>query len=104
MAELPSEIFRRWGHSFEEDEGDLKVYRPADYDFPRARGRPGFEFRPDGSFVDWAIGPADALQPAEVRWRAEAANRVRVEETPASRVFEIVEIGPDVLKLRETSS
>ncbi|WP_187776189.1 hypothetical protein [Antrihabitans cavernicola] len=50
----------RWGHSFEEDHDDVTVYRPADFDFPRARGRDGIEFCSDGSYVDWAIGRGDA--------------------------------------------
>nr|WP_271213949.1 zinc metalloprotease [Rhodococcus wratislaviensis] len=31
----------RWGHSFEEDHDGVRVYRPAGFDFPRARGRGG---------------------------------------------------------------
>jgi hypothetical protein len=58
----------RWGHSFEEDHDGVRVYRPAGYDFPRARGRDGIEFREDGSFVDWAVGPGDAAQPREGTW------------------------------------
>ena len=104
MNGLPDEIFRRWGHSFEEDEGDVRVYRPAEYDFPRARGRAGIEFRPDGTFIDWVIGPGDATEPVNARWQTEAPGRVVASfegEARPARAFEIVEVGPDVLKLRE---
>jgi hypothetical protein len=58
----------RWTHSFEEDHDDVTVYRPHGYDFPRARGRAGLEFRPDGSFVDWSIGAGDARTPRPGSW------------------------------------
>jgi hypothetical protein len=104
MSELPNEIFRRWGHSFEEDEGDVTVYRPAEYEFPRARGRAGIEFRPDGSFIDWTIGPADARQPVSGDWRTEGPGRVRVSfqgESRTPRVLEILQSDADVLKVRQ---
>ncbi len=53
MTQLPNEIFQRWIHSFEEDKGEITVYRPEEYDFPLSRrGREGIEFRPDGVFID----------------------------------------------------
>ncbi len=45
MSDLPPELFQHWMHSHEEDSGDVQVYRPADYDFPPARGRRGFELQ-----------------------------------------------------------
>jgi len=48
---LPSQIFRRWTHSREEDRADILVYRPKDYPFPPARGREGLEFRKNGEFI-----------------------------------------------------
>jgi hypothetical protein len=59
VAGLPPELFGHWIHSHEEDSGDLRVYRPAGYRFPPARGRRGFELRPDGSYVAHGPGPAD---------------------------------------------
>jgi hypothetical protein len=52
-------LYRRWVHAREEDEGELKVYRPAGYDLPPARGRRGIEFRPDGELLVYGPGPAD---------------------------------------------
>ena len=63
-----AEPIGRWGHSFEEDHGDVTVYRPATFDFPRARGRDGIEFCSDGSYVDWAIGAGDAPERRAGSW------------------------------------
>ena len=78
MNTLPDAILQRWGHSFEEDTDDVTVYRPAEYEFPRARGRAGIEFQPDGTFIDWAIGPADAPRGIYGRWQMEGSGLVRV--------------------------
>ena len=56
---MSADLYRRWVHSREEDEGDLRVYRPAGYDLPPARGRRGIEFRPDGEVLVYGPGPAD---------------------------------------------
>lgn len=107
MNELPNEIFRKWGHSFEEDTGDTTVYRPAQFEFPRARGRDGIEFRPDGTFVDWVIGPADAQSGVNGHWKVEGPGRVRVSfdgNVRAPRVFEIVHCDAGVLIVRQHPS
>ena len=99
-------LFRRWWHSFEEDAGDVRVYRPADYAFPRARGRAGIEFRPDGTFVDWSIGPGDAGQGVQGQWHVETPGRLRVtydDNIRAAQTLEIVHCDSDVLKVQQTS-
>ncbi len=101
---LPKEIFRKWGHSFEEDSGDVKVYRPAEYDFPRARGRAAIELRPDGTFVDYVVGAADARRGVMGRWQADGPARVRVSFEGGARpprILEIVQSDANVLKVRE---
>ena len=60
MSEWPDELLRRWVHVREEDEGDVRVYRPADADIPPARGRRGIEFRPGGELLVYGPGPADS--------------------------------------------
>ncbi|MFC9556975.1 zinc metalloprotease [Rhodococcus sp. NPDC056960] len=91
----------RWGHSFEEDHDGLRVYRPAGFDFPRARGRGGIEFRPDGSFVDWTIGRGDAGEPREGTW-VSADDDGSLEVTTAageSRIVRVVRLDGDRLEL-----
>ena len=34
MPQVTRELFQAWTRSFEEDEGDVHVYRPASYQFP----------------------------------------------------------------------
>jgi hypothetical protein len=100
---VPRALFRRWRHSFEEDSGSLVVYRPEDFPFPRARGRGGLEFRPDGTAVEWQIGPGDAGLPVAGQWIVERPGRLRLMFPSAGRdrTVELVAVDVDVLRLRE---
>jgi hypothetical protein len=84
------------------------VYRPADFEFPRARGRDGIEFRRDGTFIEWQIGPTDASRGATGRWRSDGSNRVRVtfEMNPTStpRALEIIQCDEQILIVRRQQS
>ncbi|MEV4631351.1 hypothetical protein AB0J90_34275 [Micromonospora sp. NPDC049523] len=103
MTEQPPEaLFRRWVHVREEDDADVRVYRPADRPLPPARGRDGIEFRPDGTFIDYLPGPADAPTRAPGQWRTDADDRLRL-TGPAGRgstVFHLVAVDDDTLRLR----
>lgn len=104
MTELPKEIFRKWGHSFEESTGEIIVYRPAEYEFPRARGRAGIEFKPDGTFIDWVIGPADAKRGINGHWQIEGPGRVRISlngNVRPPRILEILQCDATILKVRQ---
>jgi hypothetical protein len=81
---MSADLYRRWIHSREEDEGDLRVYRPAGYDLPPARGRRGIEFRPGGEVLVYGLGPADRP----------VASPGRMDDV------EIVSVEPDRLTLR----
>ena len=63
-----SALERAWVHSHEEDSGDQRVFRPAEYAFPPSRGRRGFELRPDGSYAETAPGPTDKPEEASGTW------------------------------------
>jgi hypothetical protein len=82
-----AELIGRWVHAHEEDEGDVRVYRPAGYELPPARGRRGLEFRPDGEVVVYGLGPADKPQ---------AVARVK----PPDEAVEVVSLEPDRLRVR----
>ena len=97
---LPEELFRRWLHSREEDEGDVRVYRPAGYDLPPARGRRGLEFRPDGELLEIGPGPADKPEATPGHWESAGDRRARVSLAGEPKEFEIVDLEPDRLKLR----
>ena len=102
MAELPTDLFRRWTHAHEEDEGDVRVYRPAGYALPPARGRRGIEFKPDGEVVVYGPGPTDRPQSSSGRWEAAGERRARVSlaHADASQEVEVVGVEPDRLELR----
>lgn len=84
MAQIPS-VEGGWAHSFEEDEGDIRVYRPrATFAFPPSRrGRETLDIGPSGGVMAGMPGPADSI--------------VGQGEPPR---FEIIEAGPDILKVR----
>jgi hypothetical protein len=101
----PPELEGRWMHSFEEDHGDVAVYRPPEHEFPRARGRDGIEFHPDGSFTEWVIGRGDARQPVPGHWRAGGADRLEVStERGGEQVLEILHLDRDRLEVRRRAA
>ena len=75
-----------WAHSFEEDEGDIQVYRPRDtFPFPPSRrGRETLVFDPSGRAASGMPGPDDRTMAPR----------------PAAP-FDIVEAGAGLLKVRK---
>jgi hypothetical protein len=66
-AALPADVFGRWYLSGAESTGEADVYRP---EVPKSRGpQKALELRPDGTLVEYASGPADALVGTEGRWQ-----------------------------------
>ena len=103
MPQVPQELFQTWTHSFEEDEGSVRVYRPASYQFPmQRRPREGMEFRPDGTFTRLKPGPADKREPVEGRWQADVPGRLRVSGAggDGERTVEILHVDNALLKIR----
>jgi hypothetical protein len=96
VADVPPELMRHWVHSHEEDSGDLRIYRPADYDFPPARGRRGFELRPDGEVETYGPGPSDVPEATTGRWEASGAGRFKL----GGEELEIVSLSSDRLAVR----
>jgi hypothetical protein len=87
-----------WVHSHEEDTETERVFRPASYDFPRARrGRDSFELRPDGTYVERAPGPADApVESGSGSWSLEGSRL----ELGDGASYEIAAAEPDRLTLK----
>jgi predicted membrane protein len=103
---LPSQIFRRWTHSREEDRADILVYRPQDYPFPPARGREGLEFRENGEFIRYQIGPTDRSLAVPGRWSIQNTNVVEVQfpnQSVSSYILTILECDEQILKVRQTA-
>jgi hypothetical protein len=99
VTDVPPELLGHWVHSHEEDSGDLRVYRPADYAFPPARGRRGFELDADGEVVLYGPGPSDKPEARTARWSwsSSGAGRVRLGDEGE---LEIVSVSPDRLTAR----
>jgi hypothetical protein len=88
----PQSLFKRWVHVHEEDTDDARVYRAYGADIPPARGRRGLEFRDDGTFVEYKLGPVDRPEGVEGHWDADAADRIRVDVPDPAREAETLEI------------
>jgi len=91
-----------WTHSREEDEGDILVYRPTQsYAFPPARGRDTLVFSEGGQLSNYMPGPDDRPREVGGSWQPLGMNRFKLEGAGGtSRVIEVVEHTPDVLKIR----
>ena len=66
----------RWIHSFEEDDGDVHVYRKF-FDFPPGP-RGAFETLRDGTFILEEVGSSGATVEVTGRWRQPADDRLTV--------------------------
>lgn len=86
----------RWVHSHEEDTDDLRVYRPADFSFPRSRGRTSIDLREDGTYSRRAPGPVDVPVETGGQWRL-AGDRLELDDD----VWELGSVEPDRLTVRK---
>jgi hypothetical protein len=104
MSSLPGSIFKRWIHSREEDTGENVVYRPAGYRFPPARGREGIEFREDGAFVHYVIGPTDRSQAVKGQWKSNEPKIIEVsfpDQSSSPYKLVIVKCSDDMLIVKK---
>ncbi len=95
-------LYGRWLHAHEEDTETEMVFRPADFDFPPARWRTGFELRPDGTLADLAPGPTDRLEESPGTWELEGDELV-LQSGPGEgerRVLRIATVDGDRLVVR----
>jgi hypothetical protein len=104
MTEPPPEaVFGRWVHSSEESEETAAVYRPEGVDLPPARGRVEIEFHPDGTVIEWEIGPDDVPRPVEGVWIRQSLGRLRLSFPGTGRpdrVADVAEAANGILRLR----
>jgi hypothetical protein len=93
MAKVRREILhRRWVHAHEEDSDDQMVFRPAEHELPPSRGRMAFELRPDGTFAELGLGPADVPEEASGTWELEDGERIVLAEGAAEGVPRVMNI------------
>ncbi|MCB2407379.1 hypothetical protein [Hymenobacter lucidus] len=92
-----------WLHAHEEDQGDVRVYRPNTYAFPPSRGRTGFQFDHNGLFTQLDIAPTDGLEGRKGQWKAESNSLIRIsldDKKEPDYKLEIVSLEKGVLKVR----
>jgi hypothetical protein len=93
-----------WAHSFEEDEGNIRVYRPIhSFAFPPSRrGRDSLEFGAAGQVMLGVPGPDDRNRRTPSRLTSVGMNQYRLESTMGAsmQVIEVIEATPAILKLR----
>ena len=65
----PELLQKRWLHSHEEDSDTEMVFRPASFKFPPSRGRAGFDLKPNQSYIDIGIAPADGPLESVGTWK-----------------------------------
>jgi len=79
-----------WIHSFEEDQGELQCFRPAEsYDFPPARGgRIKVLFEAEGQKLTYyQIGPADGYEARAGKWEKANKNSIKITLFPGKGFF-----------------
>ena len=103
--ELDPNLLGSWTHSYEEDEGDVQVYRRSDaFAFPPSRrGRETLRFDPGGQVTNSLPGPDDRQRHSSATVTALGMNRYRFEGgVAAGTVIEVVEVTPETLRLRRS--
>jgi hypothetical protein len=105
-ADLPPELFTHWIHSREEDQDDLQVFRTEAFSFPPSFGRDGMELRPDGTFIQDDVGPADGIVQTPGRWTQQGPGRIAVRFDGAREdyAFTVVSVSAELLQIRLASS
>lgn len=104
QQELPKELYKKWIHSYEEDSSGYKVYRPASYDFPPARGRRGFEILPENGFILYEIAPTDGNRKIKGSWTSLSEGSLQVkmpEKGTADFTLQILEYSGDRLVVKK---
>lgn len=92
-----------WLHAHEEDQNDVRVYRPNTYAFPPSRGRTGFAFDHNGLFTQFDIAPTDGLEGSRGVWKAENDHLLSIsldDKKDPDYKLEIISLDKDVLKVR----
>jgi hypothetical protein len=104
MADLPSSMLKKWIHSHEEDQGEIRVYRPEGYPLPLSRGREGVEFRQDGTLIQQQIGATDRRETVPGHWTVQDSGLIQV-TLPNQSAYQltVLECSDQVLKVKQSN-
>lgn len=96
-------LYQHWVHSYEEDTATEKVFRPSAFNFPRSRGRKGFELNSDGTSMDRGIGPTDRPLQTSGTWRIEDDKIAFYQESESLpiQILHIVSVETDRLVIKK---
>lgn len=89
----------KWFHSYEEDTATETVYRPKGFNFPRSRGRSGFDFRFNNIFFEINIAPQDGHETREGIWGVSDDLDLILEIAGKKRNLQIVALNERVLRV-----
>ena len=104
MANLDKEaLHQTWMHSREEDTDTEMVFRPEGYNFPRSRGRTGFDLRPNGALAEIGIAPTDAQQTTTGKWQLEDDKLLFYQgsDTVPGKVMQVIHADTDRLVVKK---
>ena len=93
-------ITKNWVHSFEEDAGNDMVYRPDNYELPKARGRNGINLLQNGVLDRIHIGNNDVPDNTSGTWWFED-NYLVLKYDGEISTFYVKELTADKLVLNE---
>jgi hypothetical protein len=100
MSQLQDQIVdKHWIHSHEEDNSSGMVFRPSTYNFPRSRGRQGFQLNADGTAQTSGPGPGDAVQTQPANWNLDDGGNLSLisSATQGAAKYHVVSADPDRL-------
>ncbi|MBG6233647.1 hypothetical protein IWX76_000202 [Pedobacter sp. CAN_A7] len=95
------QLQRKWTHSFEEDNEQEQVYRPADFPFNRSRGRSQFDLKENGEVASFQIGRNDVPEQITGSWRLEGDNLLIIFHDGTSQVLSVKEVNEDKLVVKK---
>lgn len=93
-------ITKNWVHSFEEDTANDLVYRPDEYELPKARGRDGISLMQNGVLERTHIGSNDVPDNTPGTWWFED-NYLVLKYDGQRNTFFVKELTVDKLVLNE---
>lgn len=102
---VPQELLHQhWVHSHEEDTDGEMVFRPATFNFPRSRGRMGFELKPDSRLIEYGIAPADGPRETQGTWKLEGNGQLKfyiTSKSQPSRIRRVTFVDKERLVIRK---
>ena len=98
----PGSLLNDWRHSYEEDQDEVRVFRPSSYNFPVGWNRERITINPRGEITLYEIAPNDAMIPSEGTWTL-VENTLLVtfkDESRSPAQFDIVKHDSTILILK----